>query len=341
MYLYIIFGIIVILLVIDIFQKKKLISKEDILINKIIDKYKEDLELRFNAFEKENEQKKEKITHELDLLGARLDTARTNTDQAIAQYQQTREAQERAGAEYVRTSTEKNNEEIHRHFDNEVNDYRNATARLLESIREDAQKELEEYLASNEELAQKKRIEIDELDKLIQDFKEKREVINQEILRQRAIEEKQDFYRVCLSDGAKNDIQILRSVAPSLSNPSLLNKAIYGIYVSKPAQEMIKRVLNGAAPSGIYKITRLKTGEIYVGKSTNVKDRWGQHLKTAFGVGTIAHSILHTTMEKDGISEFTFELLEEVPKENLSAREKYWIEFYGSKEYGLNEKAGG
>jgi len=37
---------------------------------------------------------------------------------------------------------------------------------------------------------------------------------------------------------------------------------------------MVKRVLNGEAPSGIYKITRLKTGEIYIGKSTDVKARW-------------------------------------------------------------------
>ena len=341
MYIYILIGILIIILVIDIFERRKLLNKEDILTNKIIKKYKEDLESRFEAFEKENSQKKESLTHELDVLSARLDAARTSTDQAVAQYQQTVQAQEQAGAEYVRTSTEKNNEEIHRYFDNEVNNYRLSTSHILEEIKKDAQKELEAYLISNNELAEKKQAEINELDKVIKDFKEKREVINQEILRQRAIEEKQDFYRVCLSDGAKNDIQILRSIAPNLSNPSLLNKAIYDIYISKPAQEMIKRVLNGGAPSGIYKITRLKTGEIYVGKSTNVKDRWGQHLKTAFGVGTIAHSILHTTMEKDGVSEFTFELLEEVPKENLSAREKYWIEFYGSKEYGLNEKAGG
>jgi hypothetical protein len=33
-------------------------------------------------------------------------------------------------------------------------------------------------------------------------------------------------------------------------------------------------------------------------------------------------------------------VIEEVPKEKLSEREKYWIEFYGSKEYGMNEKNG-
>ena len=104
---------------------------------------------------------------------------------------------------------------------------------------------------------------------------------------------------------------------------------------------MVKRVLKGENPSGIYKITRLKTGEIYIGKSVGVKDRWVQHAKSAFHCGTISHSILHTTIEKDGIENFTWELLEEVPKDKLGEREKYWIEFYDSKNYGLNEKAGG
>lgn len=114
----------------------------------------------------------------------------------------------------------------------------------------------------------------------------------------------------------------------------------YDNYVSKAAQEMVKRVLEGKAPCGIYKITRLKTGEIYIGKSTNIKDRWIQHCKSCYHCGTISHSTLHTTMEKDGINNFTFELLEEVPKEKLTEREKYWIEFYDSKKYGLNEKVG-
>ena len=46
-------------------------------------------------------------------------------------------------------------------------------------------------------------------------------------------------------------------------------------------------------------------------------------------------------MNKYGIENFTFELLERVQKNDLSTREKYWIDFYGSNSYGLNEKAGG
>jgi group I intron endonuclease len=130
------------------------------------------------------------------------------------------------------------------------------------------------------------------------------------------------------------------SIREKLISRENLDKLIYDVYISKPVMEMVKRVLAGGAPSGIYKITRLKTGEIYIGKSTDVKKRWTEHCKTAFGVGSIAHSILHTTMKKDGIENFTFELLEEVPKDKLTEREKYWITFYDSKNYGLNERNG-
>lgn len=210
--------------------------------------------------------------------------------------------------------------------------------------RKEAQENYKMFLFGlDKELKQKKdecQIQIDEIEEILNDFKRKQETIGQEILRRRAIEEQQDFYRVCLSEEQLRDIEILKEVIPKLINRSNLNKLIYDVYCSKEVQSMTKRILNGGQPSGIYKITRMKTGEIYIGKSTNVRDRWIQHCKTACGCGTIAHSILHTTMEKDGLQNFTFELLEEVSKDKLSEREKYWINFYKSKEYGMNEKEG-
>ncbi len=183
--------------------------------------------------------------------------------------------------------------------------------------------------------------ELNDLSATVDDFKVRRDVINQEILRARAIEEQQDFYRIQLQPESIRDIQILEEIKPKLSKFDSLDKLIYDIYIKKPTDEMIKRVLEGRAPCGIYKITRLKTGEIYIGKSTDIKTRWQQHTKSAFHCGTISHSILHTTIERDGVENFTWELLEEVPKDKLGEREKYWIEFYDSKRYGLNEKAGG
>lgn len=174
----------------------------------------------------------------------------------------------------------------------------------------------------------------------LNDFKARRDAINQEIIRQRELADQEEFYTIQLSQEDIDDINLLNNARNHLHKTTLLDKLIYDMYISKPTNEMIKRVLKGEAPSGIYKITRLKTGEIYIGKSTDIKSRWQQHTKSAFHCGTISHSILHTTMEKDGIDQFTFELLEEVPKDKLTEREKFWIQFYDSTKYGLNERVG-
>lgn len=203
-----------------------------------------------------------------------------------------------------------------------------------------ANKAFEETMVILTEQQKQKEAELALLLSEIDDFKKKQSVINEEILRRRELEEKQDFYRVLIGQQEIDDIQCLLSIREKLIYRENLDKLIYDVYISKQVTEMVKRVLKGAAPSGIYKITRLKTGEIYIGKSTDVKKRWIEHCKTAYGVGTIAHSVLHTTIKKDGIENFTFELLEEVPKDKLTEREKYWITFYDSKNYGLNERNG-
>ena len=201
------------------------------------------------------------------------------------------------------------------------------------------QKHSEQMKILDEQYAEAKQ----ELDGILVELEEsrlKQAALNEEILRRREVEEKRDFYRVVLEPNASGDIEILLSIREKLIFRENLDKLIYDVYVSKQVMEMVKRVLQGRAPSGIYKITRLKTGEIYIGKSTDIKKRWTEHCKTAYGVGTIAHSVLHTTIKKDGIENFTFELLEEVPKDKLTEREKYWINFYDSKNYGLNERNG-
>lgn len=217
-------------------------------------------------------------------------------------------------------------------------------------------REVEEWAASAQEAAAfgsaqyqkdlrdqeiEKEKELGELRATVDDYKARRDVINQEILRARAIEEQQDFYRVQLPDSSKHDLELLSSIRKELTKVDILDKLLYDNYVKKPVDEMIKRVLKGESPCGIYKITRLKTGEIYIGKSTDIKSRWQQHSKSVYHCGTISHSTLHTIMEKDGIENFTWEVLEEVPKDKLGSREKYWIEFYDSKNFGLNERAGG
>ena len=185
-----------------------------------------------------------------------------------------------------------------------------------------------------------KQNEIDILSAQIESFQLKQDAINQEILRRRELEEKADFYRVCLSDEAIADITELQIVRQKLKKPEILDKIIYDTYIAKPVLEMIKRVLQNSTCSGIYKITCQETKEIYIGKSTDIKNRWQQHCKTAFNCGTIASSLLHRKMQQYGIENFTFELLEVVPKDKLSEREKFYIDFYKTKETGLNERNG-
>lgn len=204
----------------------------------------------------------------------------------------------------------------------------------LEKYREDWTNKFNEDLAKLSEVREEKLNELEKINADLEVERSKRAAINEEIRRQKEVEMKQDFYRIQFDEEDKNDVEILRSIAPRLRHPEAINKVIWSAYYQKPLAELRKRV--AIEGSGIYKITRIKTGEIYIGKAHNVSDRWTSHVKTALGVGTLASSQLHRAMAADGCENFLFELLEEVPKDKLSERESYYIDFYDSKNYGLN-----
>ena len=103
---------------------------------------------------------------------------------------------------------------------------------------------------------------------------------------------------------------------------------------------MVKRVLEGRNPCGIYKITNIDTKEIYIGKSVKIADRWIKHIKSACGLEGVADSQFQRALKKYGVDNFTWEILEEVEKDKLTEREKYYISFYGTKEYGYNLREG-
>ncbi len=174
----------------------------------------------------------------------------------------------------------------------------------------------------------------------VNEYKEARDAINAEILRQRAINENQDFYRIQIDEDSKHDIEVINSIRPQIFKFEILNKLLYDNYVSKPAKEMVKRVLEGKNPSGIYKVTNIETQEIYIGKSTTVADRWINHIKSACGLAGVADSQFQRALKKYGVDSFTWELLEEVPKDKLTEKEKYYINFYDTTHYGYNMRMG-
>lgn len=172
----------------------------------------------------------------------------------------------------------------------------------------------------------------------LEEERSKRAAINKEIKRAREIQEQEDFYKIQLNPDDVEDIKLLRSITSRLRHPEAINKVIWTGYYQKPLAELRKRA--AIEDSGVYKITRLKTGEVYIGQATNVSTRWAEHCKAALGVGTLASSQLHRTMAEDGCENFTFELIEAVEKNKLRERESYYIDFYNSKNYGLNTLSG-
>lgn len=196
--------------------------------------------------------------------------------------------------------------------------------------------QVDSYLAQRSQME----CELETIKKDLEVERCKRAAINEEIRRQREVEEQTDFYRIQLDSDDANDIEILRSITSRLRHPEAINKVIWTGYYQKPLAELRKRLLPNGDISGIYKITRLKTNEIYIGQTTSIDKRWQDHVKSALGVGTLASSQLHRVMAADGAENFTFEIIEEVPKDKLRERESYYIDFYDSKTYGLNSVTG-
>ena len=93
---------------------------------------------------------------------------------------------------------------------------------------------------------------------------------------------------------------------------------------------------------GIYKIENLVNGKIYIGQSINIERRWQGHRK---GIKSRVdkEKPLYRAMNKYGIENFSFEVLEECEEEELDEKEIYYIEKYHSyiEDGGYNLTRGG
>ena len=210
----------------------------------------------------------------------------------------------------------------------------------LEKYREDWTNKFNEDLAKLSEVREEKLNELEKINAELEVERSKRAAINEEIRRQKEVEMEKDFYRIQFSEEDKNDVEILRSVAPRLRHPEAINKVIWSAYYQKPLAELRKRLLPNGDVSCVYKATRLKTGEIYIGQTTSFDKRLQEHTRSALGIGSLASSQLHRKMLEDGPENYLWQILEVVPKDKLRERESYYIDFYDSKTYGLNSVTG-
>ncbi len=115
---------------------------------------------------------------------------------------------------------------------------------------------------------------------------------------------------------------------------------IWSTYYLKKANDLCSRVLIKDTITGIYKITSKTTNMSYIGQAKNIKERWREHLKCGLGIDTPVGIKLYQAMKKEGINNFTFELLEECSSQELDEKEVFYINLYDSKNYGFNSTSG-
>ena len=176
----------------------------------------------------------------------------------------------------------------------------------------------------------------------LKDLKAKQVAYIQEQLRKEKIQNELDFYRMLLTDNDKDDIKSLRTIQQTFHRKEAIDKVIWEVYY-RPAYDTLMSHLfskNQEKVCGIYKITSITTGKVYIGQSVDCRSRLRDHIKAALVNGNKTN-LLYSAMSKEEPENFTFEILEEVPRPQLNEREKYYIDFYQTVKFGMNKTAGG
>ena len=86
--------------------------------------------------------------------------------------------------------------------------------------------------------------------------------------------------------------------------------------------------------SGIYKITNLTNGRVYIGQSKNVYLRRKQHF-VALRNGNHENKLMQQDWNTNNRG-FRWDIVELCPISELNNREKYWIDYFNSIEQGYN-----
>lgn len=225
--------------------------------------------------------------------------------------------------------------------------FANNTAKLAQEYNELKENCENEYLSLLEEEAKRfnellttNREELRQLEEQLIAQKRAVQAAIEEAKRQQEIEEQEEFYKIKLSEQDKEEIARLRTVIPYLRSAEPINKVIWSVYYMKPLNDLIGRVIGKDSKCGIYKITNLKNKKVYIGQSADVISRWKQHVKRGVGAEIPTRNKLYPEMNEFGPEEFTFEFLEECPRNSLDEREKNWIEYFDSCTWGYNATKG-
>ena len=70
-----------------------------------------------------------------------------------------------------------------------------------------------------------------------------------------------------------------------------------------------------------------------------MRNRLRDHIKAGLGIGA-TNNRFYTEMKSVGPEAFMYEIIEECDRSKLNERERYWINFYNSTDWGFNSTVG-
>lgn len=227
---------------------------------------------------------------------------------------------------------------------NHLNDY-------YENLKRQTNQSFEQYSNTIDKCYETKE---KEFELKIQQIKEERESVENQLsqiktvyeaataarIREKEDQTKRMFYQLQIPKTQISDMTKLEEWKRELNDPSIVSKIIWSSYVIKPASDLCNRVLGTSAVCGIYKITNILTGDIYIGQSVNIADRWKNHIKCGLGIDASSTNKLYNNMQEYGVWNFTFEILQKCSRDKLNEKERFWIEMYQSNKVGLNVTKG-
>lgn len=289
----------------------------------------------------ENEQKiKDNISSSITELTNQMNGLKDSYDIQVNQQKRQLEEYYNSNKELVEEKLKQHLKEFKDGIDEDKEQYQLDYFKMIKeytkAFKEDStelqNKRIESINALNNEYAQVE----DDLSKL----KATRTAAIEAACREQEIKEQQSFYCITLNDVDKHDIAVLNSIKCQLDKPRILSMLIWQTYFRTPMNTLCNNVVGTATKTGIYKITNQLNGMCYIGQARDIASRWKQHAKACLEIDTPAGNKLYKAAIQDGLTNFTFEILEECSPEELDEKEKFYINLYDSYNFGYNSNIG-
>ena len=269
------------------------------------------------------------LKHEIGQLEVKKESILANISDLQAQADNTAEMYEKKAIEVAQLRIEASLTEQSAKYEAATKEYENEYLSTIRQAAVDLQSQL------NEKVSQLNKINSD-----INTFKATREALIQANLREQELLDTVGFHTISLSEQDITDINTLERIKPTLFKPEILSKLIWSTYFLQPVSSMCNNIFGTGKVCGIYKITNLTTKEVYIGQSVDCAERIKQHIKAGLGIDNKGTNKLYKAMQKTGVWNFAFELLEKCPREELDKKEKEYIAIYESDKFGYNSTKG-